>query len=113
MVIHPPTHLMDQRISVGVATEAATTGGSVITTFTTSTSTSYAARIWPVSASENVRAGRRASQVVYNVIVSPGATVTAQDRIYWGSKTLRVLGPVQDAGSQGVIIKFEAEDVGD
>jgi len=102
---------MDQSVTIGAADSTAVdSGGSPVVDFS-STTGPFIARIWPVSGSENVRAGRPASQTVYNVVIDPAATVTAEDRINWGSRVLKLLEPKQDAGSQGVIVKLIAEEV--
>ena len=105
-----PKHLMDQTIAVTRPVATVDAGGSPIETFTAHIASAIA-RIWPVAGSENVAAGRPATQATFNIVIEGGQDVAATDRIPWGTRTLKIIEPPMDFGSQGIIERVVGEEV--
>ena len=105
-----PVHLMDQTIAITRQSQTVDAGGSPVTTFTAHISSAIA-RIWPLSGSENIAAGRPATRQTFNLIIEGGQDIKATDRITWGARTLKIVEPQADFGSQGRLAKLVGEEM--
>jgi head-tail adaptor len=108
-------NLYDQSISVTRPTWAKDAAGFPKQTFAAHLS-GVACRVQPISGSENVRAGRAASQRTYRVYVpNPSVDIATDDRITLTvgatTRTLQVIEPMIDFDMQGRVGRLVAEEV--
>ena len=105
-----PTHLFDKTIAVTRPAETVDSGGSPIQTFNAHLS-GVKCRIQPQRGSENVLAGRPATSKSYTIYVESGLDIEADDRITYGTKTLKIVEPQIDFDEQGILSRIVAEEV--
>lgn len=105
-----PSHLFDQTISTSRPTNTVDEGGSPLETFATYLS-DIKASIQPISEAEVIKAGRVATRTNYNLYIEYGNDILATDRIVWGIKTLKVMGPPSNPMSQNRFIKLVCEEI--
>ena len=108
--MYAPTHLFDKTIAITRPTISKDSGGSPIETFSAHLS-GLACRIQPISANENVKAGRPASATTFRIYLASGQDIDASDQITYGSRTLKIIEPMRDYDEQSILSVIVAEEV--
>ena len=86
----PPTHRMDETVTIERGTVSQGTAGGPSTSWATNIA-SQVAIVHQMSASEAVRYGRENTRRLYSVVVAGNQDITNKDRVNWDSNSNKIL----------------------